>query len=155
MHEDPQVPNYGKPGKGPFAGVPFFLKDIFALAEGMPTRQAAAFMPPIPSDHDSLLTKRFREAGLIPLGKTNVPEFGLVPTTESRLYGPCRNPWNTAHSTGGSSGGSAALVAAGAVPLAHANDGGGSIRIPASCCGLVGLKPTRGRCSFGPGIGER
>lgn len=144
----------GKPGKGPFAGVPFFLKDIFAFAEGMPTRQAAAFMPPIPSDHDSLLTKRFREAGLIPLGKTNVPEFGLVPTTESRLYGPCRNPWNPAHSTGGSSGGSAALVAAGAVPLAHANDGGGSIRIPASCCGLVGLKPTRGRTSYAPDFGE-
>ena len=140
----------GKPGKGPFAGVPFFLKDIFAFAEGMPTLQAAAFMPPIPSDHDSLLTKRFREAGLIPLGKTNVPEFGLVPTTESRLYGPCRNPWNTAHSTGGSSGGSAALVAAGAVPLAHANDGGGSIRIPASCNGLVGLKVSRGRVTPGP-----
>ncbi|HUJ47844.1 MAG TPA: amidase family protein [Rhizomicrobium sp.] len=138
--------------KGRFAGVPFFLKDIFAFAKGMPTRQASRFFPPIPSDHDSLLTARFREAGLIPLGKTNVPEFGLVPTTESKLYGPAHNPWNLEHSTGGSSGGSAALVAAGVVPLAHANDGGGSIRIPASCCGLVGLKPTRGRVSYAPDL---
>jgi len=140
--------------KGAFTGVPFLLKDIFALAEGVPTRQASRFMPAIPSDHDSLLTKRFKAAGLIALGKTNVPEFGLVPTTESRLYGPTRNPWNLAHSPGGSSGGSAAAVAAGIVPLAHANDGGGSIRIPASCCGLVGLKPSRGRISFAPDMGE-
>ena len=140
--------------KGPFTGVPFFLKDIFAFAEGMPTRQACTFMPPFPSDHDSLLTARFRAAGLIMLGKTNVPEFGLVPTTESRMYGPCRNPWNLEYSTGGSSGGSAALVAAGVVPLAHANDGGGSIRIPASCCGLVGLKPTRSRISYAPDFSD-
>jgi amidase len=139
---------------GPFTGVPFFLKDIFAFAEGMPTRQACRFMPPFPSDHDSLLTARFRAAGLVMLGKTNVPEFGLVPTTESKLYGPCRNPWNLEYSTGGSSGGSAALVAAGVVPLAHANDGGGSIRIPASCCGLVGLKPTRSRTSYAPDFGD-
>ncbi len=136
--------------KGPFAGVPFYLKDIFADARGMPTRQAARFIPPIPFDHDCVLTARFRAAGLIFLGKTNVPEFGLVPTTESKLYGPAHNPWNLDHSTGGSSGGSAAAVAAGIVPLAHANDGGGSIRIPASCCGLVGLKPTRGRITFAP-----
>lgn len=140
--------------KGPFTGVPFFLKDIFAFAEGMPTRQACRFIPPTPSDHDSLLTSRFKASGLIPLGKTNVPEFGLVPTTESKLYGPARNPWNPDYSTGGSSGGSAALVAAGVVPLAHANDGGGSIRIPASCCGLVGLKPTRGRVSYAPDFGD-
>ncbi len=140
--------------KGAFTGVPFFLKDIFAFAEGMPTRQACRFMPAFPSDHDSLLTARFRAAGLIMLGKTNVPEFGLVPTTESKLYGPCHNPWNLAYSTGGSSGGSAALVAAGVVPLAHANDGGGSIRIPASCCGLVGLKPTRARTSYAPDFGD-
>jgi amidase len=140
--------------KGAFAGVPFFLKDIFAFAEGMPTRQACRFMPAIPSDHDSLLTARFRAAGLIMMGKTNVPEFGLVPTTESKLYGPCRNPWDLDTSTGGSSGGSAALVAAGVVPLAHANDGGGSIRIPASCCGLVGLKPTRSRTSYAPDFGD-
>jgi amidase len=144
----------GKLPKGPFTGVPFFLKDIFALAEGMPTRQASRFFPSVPSDHDSLITSRFKRAGLIPLGKTNVPEFGLVPTTESKLYGPAHNPWNLSRSTGGSSGGSAALVAAGVVPFAHANDGGGSIRIPASCCGLVGLKPSRGRISFAPDFQE-
>src|SRR5258708_19150745 len=140
--------------KGTFSGVPFLLKDIFAYAEGMPTRQATRFLPAVPSDHDSLLTTRFKAAGLIALGKTNVPEFGLVPTTESRLYGPAHNPWNLAHSTDGSSRGSAAAVAAGIVPLAHANDGGGSIRIPASCCGLVGLKPTRARNPMGPDIGD-
>jgi amidase len=140
--------------QGAFPGVPFFLKDIFGFTKGMPTRQACRLIPPVPSDHDSLLTARFRAAGLIMLGKTNVPEFGLVPTTESKLYGPCRNPWNLEHSPGGSSGGSAALVAAGVVPLAHANDGGGSIRIPASCCGLVGLKPTRSRTSYAPDFGD-
>ena len=139
---------------GPFAGVPFFLKDIYAVAEGMPTRQAASFMPPIPSPQDCLLVARYKASGLIALGKTNVPEFGLVPTTESKLYGPARNPWNREHSTGGSSGGSAAAVAARVVPLAHANDGGGSIRIPASCCGLVGLKPTRARMSYAPDFGD-
>ena len=144
----------GRLPDGPFTGVPFFLKDIFAFAQGMPTRQAARFIPPIPWPHDCLLTARFKRAGLVPLGKTNVPEFGLVPTTESKLYGPARNPWNPDHSTGGSSGGSAAAVAAGIVPLAHANDGGGSIRIPASCCGLVGLKPSRGRVSFAPDFGD-
>lgn len=144
----------GRLPKGPFAGVPFFLKDIGAIAKGMPTRQASRFMPPLPSDHDSVLTARFRAAGLVLLGKTNVPEFGLVATTESDLYGPAHNPWNLAHSTGGSSGGSGALVAAGVVPMAHANDGGGSIRIPASCCGLVGLKPTRARITYAPDMGE-
>ena len=144
----------GKVPDGAFKGVPFFLKDIFAFAQGMPTRQASRFLPHIHWPHDSLLTHRFRQAGLVLLGKTNVPEFGLVPTTESKLYGPARNPWNLAHSTGGSSGGSAAAVAAGIVPLAHANDGGGSIRIPASCCGLVGLKPTRARVSYAPDLGD-
>jgi amidase len=139
---------------GPFAGVPFFLKDIFGFAKGMPTRQGARFIPAVPDVHDSHVTAQFKSAGLIMLGKTNVPEFGLVPTTESKLYGPARNPWALAHSTGGSSGGSAAAVAAGIVPLAHANDGGGSIRIPASCCGLIGLKPTRGRVSYAPDFGD-
>jgi len=144
----------GKLSKGPFAGVPFLLKDILAFAQGMPTRQGAQFIPPIPWPHDSFLVAKFKQAGLIAFGKTNVPEFGLVPTTESRLYGPARNPWNLDHSPGGSSGGSAAAVAAGIVPLAHANDGGGSIRIPASCCGLVGLKPTRARSSMGPDFAD-
>lgn len=144
----------GPVSQGPFAGVPFFLKDIFGLAQGMPTRQAARFLPPIPWPQDSVLVARYRAAGLLILGKTNVPEFGLVPTTESKLYGPARNPWNLEYSTGGSSGGSAAAVAARVVPLAHANDGGGSIRIPASCCGLVGLKPTRARMSFAPDFGD-
>ena len=137
-----------------FAGVPFFLKDILAFAEGMPTRQGARFIPPLPFPRDSMLTTKFRAAGLIPLGKTNVPEFGLLPLTEGKLYGPARNPHAPDYSTGGSSGGSAVAVAAGVVPLAHGNDGGGSIRIPASCCGLVGLKPTRARVSLAPELGE-
>ncbi|MBN9569417.1 MAG: amidase [Alphaproteobacteria bacterium] len=144
----------GRLPRGPFAGVPFLLKDIFALTTTMPTRQASRFMPAMPWPHDCLLVTRFKAAGLIPFGKTNVPEFGIVATTEPALYGPAHNPWNLAHSTGGSSGGSAASVAAGIVPLAHANDGGGSIRIPASCCGLVGLKPSRGRISNAPDFGE-
>jgi amidase len=138
------------PLSGPFCGVPFLLKDLALTFQGTPTRQGSAFFPPFPADHDSHLMARFRRAGLVSFAKTNVPEFGLLPTTEGKLYGACHNPWNLAHSTGGSSGGSAAAVAAGIVPLAHANDGGGSIRIPASCCGLVGLKPSRGRISAGP-----
>jgi amidase len=139
-----------QPSRGPFAGVPFLLKDISLQCAGTPTRQGSRLFPDVPADHDTYLMTRFRDAGLIAFAKTNVPEFGLVPTTEGRLYGPAHNPWDLTHSPGGSSGGSAAAVAAGVVPLAHANDGGGSIRIPASCCGLVGLKPTRGRVSAGP-----
>jgi amidase len=139
---------------GAFAGVPMLLKDILGNKKGWPTRDGARFVPLAPSPYDATLVTRFEAAGLIALGKTNVPEFGLVPLTESTLYGVARNPWNIEHSTGGSSGGSAAAVAAGIVPLAHASDGGGSIRIPASCCGLVGLKPTRGRNPLGPLIGD-
>ena len=139
---------------GPFRGVPFLLKDIFGNYAGVPTQCGARFMRDLPATQDDTLVVRFKAAGLVPLGKTNVPEFGLLPITESDLYGACRNPWNLEHSTGGSSGGSAAAVAAGIVPMAHANDGGGSIRIPASCCGLVGLKPTRGRNPMGPVIGD-
>ncbi|HEY7978486.1 MAG TPA: amidase [Rhizomicrobium sp.] len=134
----------------PFSGVPMLLKDMRAGAVGMPTRNGSRMMPPIPADHDATLVTRYRAAGLIPLGKTNVPEFGILPVSESKLYGPARNPWNLDHTPGGSSGGSAAAVAAGIVPLAHATDGGGSIRIPASCCGLVGLKVSRGRITQGP-----
>jgi amidase len=135
---------------GPFSGVPMLLKDMRAGAVGMPTRSGSRMMPAMPADHDATLVTRYRGAGLIPLGKTNVPEFGILPVSESKLYGPARNPWNTGHTPGGSSGGSAAAVAAGIVPLAHATDGGGSIRIPASCCGLVGLKVSRGRITQGP-----
>jgi amidase len=139
---------------GAFAGVPMLLKDILGFKKGWPTRDGSRFVPAAPSPFDATLVARFEAAGLVPLGKTNVPEFGALPFTEPKLYGPARNPWNLDHSTGGSSGGSAAAVAAGIVPLAHANDGGGSIRIPASCCGLVGLKPTRGRNPLGPMIGD-
>lgn len=139
---------------GSFVGVPTLLKDILGNKKGWPTRSGARFMPILPSTFDATLVARLEGQGLIPLGKTNVPEFGIVPLTEPKLYGPARNPWNLDYSTGGSSGGSAAAVAAGVVPLAHANDGGGSIRIPASCCGLVGLKPTRGRNPLGPMVGD-
>jgi amidase len=139
---------------GAFAGVPMLLKDILGDKKGWPTRRGSRFVPAAPSAFDATLVSRFEAAGLIPLGKTNVPEFGLLPFTEPKFYGPARNPWSFAHSTGGSSGGSAAAVAAGIVPVAHANDGGGSTRIPASCCGLVGLKPTRGRNPLGPMFGD-
>jgi len=141
-------------GTGTFRGVPFLLKDILGNYEGVPTTAACRFMSGVPAAQDDTLVVRYKAAGLILLGKTNAPECGILPTTESSLYGPCHNPWNLAYSTGGSSGGSAAAVAAGIVPLAHANDGGGSIRIPASCCGLVGLKPTRARNPMGPLIGD-
>jgi amidase len=137
-----------------FFGVPFLLKDILGNHAGVPTTAGCRFMTGVPAVRDDTLVVRYKAAGLIALGKTNVPECGILPLTESALYGPCRNPWNPAHSTGGSSGGSAAAVAAGIVPLAHANDGGGSIRIPASCCGLVGLKPTRARNPMGPDLGD-
>ena len=143
-----------QPQIGAFAGVPFLLKDILGDLAGEPTRQGSRLMPAVPAAQNAELTNRFLAAGLNPLGKTNVPEFGLVGTTESVLYGPAKNPWNLAHSTGGSSGGSAAAVASGMVPIAHANDGGGSIRIPASACALVGLKPSRARNPLGPMVGD-
>jgi amidase len=141
---------------GPFKGVPFLFKDLGAglagqpLHMGMKALKEADFRLPV----DTFLGARFREAGFVTIGKTNTPELGIVPTTEPEAYGPTHNPWDLGRSPGGSSGGSAAAVAAGIVPIAHANDGGGSIRIPASCCGLVGLKPSRGRTSLGPLIGD-
>ncbi len=133
----------------PLAGVPIAIKDL-ALTEGLRTsfgtRASGDFTP----DADMAVVRRLREAGAIVVGKTNTPELGILPVTEPERFGPSRNPWDTTRTTGGSSGGSSAAVAAGMVSLAHASDGGGSIRIPASCCGLVGLKPTRGRVSLAP-----
>jgi amidase len=143
-----------KPGAAAFAGVPLLLKDIMGDCAGMPTRSACAFVPATPMPADSELVARYKRAGFIPFAKTNAPELGIPPVTESRLYGPAHNPWNLEQTPGGSSGGSAAAVAAGIVPVAHGNDGGGSIRIPAACCGLVGLKPTRGRNSLAPNLGD-
>ncbi len=153
MYDQGRAAAAAKP-EGVFAGVPFLLKDILGDYAGVPTQSGSKYFAGIPAAHDSTLTTRFKAAGVVILGKTNVPECGLLPTTESAFYGPARNPWNTDHSTGGSSGGSGAAVAAGIVPIAHANDGGGSIRIPASCCGLVGLKPTRARNPLGPNLGD-
>ncbi len=149
--EDPALPY------GPFRGVPFLLKDLGGQSEGDPFYAGLKFLKDAgwTEKADSYFTAKLRAAGFCFLGRTNTPELGLMPTTEPAIFGPSHNPWNLDHSPGGSSGGSAAAVAAGMVSVAHASDGGGSIRIPAANCGLVGLKPTRGRNSFGPGAGER
>jgi amidase len=139
---------------GPFRGVPILFKDIGCTVAGEPTAFGLGPLRDRAIPVTSYLAEQFRAAGFVALGRTNVPELGTTVTTEPRSFPPARNPWDPAHSTGGSSGGSAAAVAAGIVAVAHANDGGGSIRIPASECGLVGLKPTRGRVSQGPLIGE-
>ena len=139
---------------GPFTGVPFLLKDITVQLAGSVTANGSRLFAEAAADHDSEIVARYRRAGLVVVGKTNTPELGLATTTEPRLFGPTRNPWSAGHSAGGSSGGAAAAVAAGMVPGAHATDGGGSIRIPASCCGLFGLKPTRARTPAGPTLGE-
>jgi len=139
---------------GPFPGVPYLLKDLMASYAGVRMASGSSLLKGFVPDHDSELVARLKRAGLIILGKTNTPEFGLLPTTEPHAFGASKNPWDLGRSTGGSSGGSAAAVAAGMVAMAHANDGGGSIRIPASCCGLSGMKPTRGRNSLGPDVGD-
>ncbi len=154
MYDQAREAARGSVASGPFAGVPFLLKDILGDYAGVPTASGTKPLQGIPAQQDSELVRRYKRAGLIACGKTNVPEIGTMPTTESDVYGPARNPWNPDHSTGGSSGGSAAAVAAGIVPIAHANDGGGSIRIPAACCGLVGMKPTRARNPLGPLFGD-
>lgn len=139
---------------GPFKGVPFLLKDLHLLWKGTVTTYGSAAWKGYIADHNTTLTERYLQAGLVIFGKTNSPEMGLAGTTEPRLYGPTHNPWNLEHSPGGSSGGAAAAVAAGLLPVANASDGGGSIRIPASACGPFGIKPTRGRTPAGPDRGE-
>jgi amidase len=139
---------------GPCAGVPFLLKDIGASFKGVPTSGGSRLFNTTPAKYDSEVTARLKRAGLVIFGKTNTPEFGSLPTTEPLLFGPTYNPWSREHSPGGSSGGSAAAVAARIVPAAHGTDGAGSIRIPASCCGLVGMKPTRARITGAPDVGE-
>jgi amidase len=138
----------------PFAGVPILLKDLCAEADGLRCCEGSAFLAGHVSHGDQENVRRLRAAGFAILGKTNTPEFGMAPTTEPRLFGPTANPWDPRHTTGGSSGGSAAAVASGMVPVAHGNDAGGSIRIPASACHLFGLKPTRGRNPLGPRYGD-
>ncbi len=139
---------------GPLAGVPFLLKDVGAHYGGEPTGYACRLFDGFVAERDTTLVRRYRQAGLVIFGKTNTPELALSVTTEPQVTGPTLNPWNSAYSPGGSSGGAAAAVAAGIVPAAHGSDGGGSIRIPASHCGLVGLKPTRGRVPTGPDRAE-
>ncbi|MFZ4584575.1 MAG: amidase [Acidimicrobiia bacterium] len=141
---------------GPFTGVPVVIKDLDGALEGAPNHRGNRLLKAVGhiDDHDTYLNSRLKRAGFVVVGRTNTPEFGLQPTTEPLAYGPTRNPWNTEYSPGGSSGGSAAAVASGMVPVGHAGDGGGSIRIPASECGLFGLKPSRGRVSLGPDQSE-
>jgi amidase len=156
LYEEGRAAAAGELREGPFQGVPFLFKDLGAGLAGHPFHMGmqalkdADFRLPV----DTFVGARFRAAGLVTIGKTNTPELGILPTTEPDAYGATRNPWDPERTTGGSSGGAAAAVAAGIVPIAHASDGGGSIRIPASCCGLFGLKPTRARTSWGPLVGD-
>src|SRR5438105_585114 len=137
----------------PFAGVPIAIKDNRPVA-GMPLTVGSDLFSDYVAERDSFLVRRLRQAGFVIVGKTALSEMGILPTTETRRFGPTHNPWQLDRTPGGSSGGSAAAVAAGMVPLAHGNDGGGSIRIPAACCGLVGLKAARSRISVGPESGQ-
>jgi amidase len=138
----------------PFAGVPIATKDLSSAVAGLRVSMGSELYGEFTPDYDSNTVRRLRAAGFVIVGKTAAPEMGILPVTESRRFGPTRNPWNTGHTPGGSSGGAGAAVAGGLVPLAHASDGGGSVRIPAACCGLVGLKVNRGRISRGPDQGD-
>jgi len=142
------------PAQGAFQGVPFLVKDFYCHVKDTVTTGSSQLLRENRMDHDSELMRRYRAAGLVTIGKTNVPEMASMGTTEPRMFGATKNPWNLAHTPGGSSGGAAAAVAAGIVAVAHANDGAGSTRIPAACCGLFGLKPSRGRITLGPDVGE-
>ena len=142
-----------KPPPGTFSGVPFLLKDMTSHYAGTPTTHGCKFLADIgPSDYDTEIVKRFKQAGLVTVAKTSTPELALSATTEPTFRGACRNPWGPNHTTGGSSGGSAASVAARIVPIGHGGDGGGSLRMPGSCCGIVGMKPSRMRTPHGPDI---
>jgi amidase len=143
----------GSGDERPFAGVPIAIKNNRPVA-GLRLTYGCSLMENFAADYDHNVTRRLKQAGFVIVGSTTLPEYGILPTTEARLFGPTRNPWDPERSPGGSSGGAAAAVAAGMVPVAHGNDGGGSIRIPAACCGLVGLKPQRGRISAAPELGE-
>ena len=154
MYEYAREKALGAIPEAPFAGVPFLLKDFLAEFAGVRFTEGTAFLRDYIPDEDSELVKRYKRAGLIIVGKTNMPELAVGITTEPHLFGPTHNPWDTNRTPGGSSGGSAAAVAAQMVPMAHANDAGGSIRIPASCCGVFGLKPTRARNPLGPRYGD-
>jgi amidase len=138
----------------PVSGVPMLLKDLLSAIAGVPFTSGSRLYRNLVPDYDAELVQRYRRAGLLIVGKTSTPEFGLLPVTEPVLFGACRNPWDTRRTPGGSSGGAAAAVASGMVPVAHGGDGGGSIRIPASCCGVFGLKPSRGRNPVGPDASE-
>jgi len=155
MYDEGRKRAAGPIGEGPFCGVPFLIKDILADYPGYPSTHGSRLLQNHYPKVMTPLVKRYLDAGVIVLGKTNVPEFGLWDTTESKLFGAAHNPWDLTRTPGGSSGGSASAVAARLVPLAHGNDGGGSIRIPAACCGIFGLKPSRGRMpSYPPGKGQ-
>ena len=154
LYERARTAAKGKLPDGPFQGVPFLIKDLHATLEGLPTSHGTKLWKNVPAKITTEIVKRWEASGAIVVGRTNTPEFGLLPYTESDTLGPALNPWDTTRSPGGSSGGSGAAVAARMVPLASGGDGGGSIRIPSSACGIFGLKPTRGRTPTGPVIGE-
>lgn len=154
LYEDARRAAQAPLPEGPFSGVPFLIKDLDVQMKGTKYTGGTRLLRDFVSTESSEVVNRIQRSGLVIFGKTNTPEFGLTPYTEGKQLGTCHNPWNTAHTTGGSSGGSGAAVAAGIVPMALASDGGGSIRIPASCCGLFGIKPSRGRISNGPLYGQ-